>query len=126
SWQLLAGIDPRDTLSCPYVDAEPFQIAPQRRPQATVVVISRHIEEQPFRRAKKVAMKHGDQLTGGELIRMGKETAGEHLQPQVSSPSRKPKAIKEFSGPLPVVPGERRREFDVQQLEGSRHVHRTK
>jgi hypothetical protein len=71
-------------------------------------------------------MKHGDQLTGRELIRMGKETAGEDLQRQVSSLGGKPKSIKEFGRALPVVPGERGRKFDIQQLERSRHIHRTK
>src|SRR5215217_8051042 len=37
-WKVLAGVEPRNTLASPHLDAELLQIAPQRRPEAAVVV----------------------------------------------------------------------------------------
>src|SRR4029453_17460618 len=52
-----------------------LQIAPKRGPKATVVVVPRHVEEQPFRRPQKIRVEHSDQLTCGEGVRWSKQDA---------------------------------------------------
>ena len=101
----------------------PRRSRPERRPEAAVVVVARYVEEQPFRGAKKVRVEHGDELTGGEVVWMGEEAAREDLERKVPSSRRKVKSIKEIRRTLTVIPGEGGREVDVQQLQGSRHVH---
>src|SRR5215218_6662073 len=68
-------------------------------------------------------MKHGDQLTGGELLRRSKEAAGEHLQSEVTGARRKSKSIKKLGRAFAVVPGKGCRELHVQQLKGGTYVH---
>ena len=67
-------------------------------------------------------MEHRHQLAGGEIVGMGKEAAGEHLQRQVPSPAGKVKSIKKIRCALAVISAEGGREVDVQQFEGGRHV----
>ena len=124
--QLLTRVDRCDSLPRPYLDPQLFEISPERCPEAAVIVVSRYVEEQPFRRAEKVCVEHRDELAGGEIIGMGKEATGEHLQCQVPSPAGKAKSIKEIRRALAVIPAERAREVDVQQFEGCRHVHGSK
>jgi len=71
-------------------------------------------------------VKHGDEFAGGELIRMGKEAAGKHLQCQVPRFGREVEAIKENRCALTVIAAERGREVDVEQLEGGRDVDSSK
>ena len=71
-------------------------------------------------------MEHGDQLTGGEVVWVGKETARKDLQRKVPSRLWKAESIKEVRRTLAVIAGERAREIDVQQFESRRHVHSNK
>ena len=54
-----ATASPRSNL-----DPKTVEIAPQRGPEAGVVIIARYVEEQPLRRAEEVAVEHRDQLAG--------------------------------------------------------------
>ena len=64
-------------------DAEPVQVPAERRPQRGVVVVARHVEEQPLGRPDEVQVEHRDELGPGELARVGEEAAREHLERQV-------------------------------------------
>ena len=90
--------------------------------RAAVVVVARYVEEKPFRGAKKVRVEHGDELTGREVVWMSEEAAREDLERKVPSSRRKVKSIKEIRRTHRHT-GRRWQEVDVQQLEGSRHVH---
>src|SRR3712207_7053311 len=46
-----------DGLRRDHLDAEPVQVAPERGPQAGVVVVAGHVEEQALRRAGEVGVR---------------------------------------------------------------------
>ena len=119
---VLTRIHPSDGLAGSDLDPETFEIAPQWGPEATVVIIARHVEEQPLRRAEEIAVEHGDKFAGGEVVGVGEKAAGEDLQRQVPGPGRKMKSIKESRCAFSVVLGERARKVDVQQLQSGRHI----
>jgi hypothetical protein len=124
--QLATHINPGDALGRTHLGPEALQITPKRRPEAGVVVVARYVEEQSLRGAKKVRVEHGDELTGREVVWMSEEAAREDLKCKVPSSRRKVKSIKEIRRALSVIAGVRGREVDVQQLQSSWHVHRSK
>ena len=69
-----------DGLAGSDLNPETFEIVPQRRPEATVIIIARHVEEQPLRRAEEIAMEHSDKFAGGEVVGVGEKAAGENLE----------------------------------------------
>ncbi len=106
------------------VDAEPVEVATERRPQGRVVVVTGDVEEQALGGADEVEVEHRDELGPGELARVGEEAAGEHLEREVAGLLGEAQPVEDLGRAHAVEGDEGVGEVDVEESERGLDVDR--
>ena len=74
---VVAGhVESADAGAGPDLDAQPVQVAAQRRPERGVVVVVGYVEQQPLGRAEEVGVEHRHQLCRRRTPQAGRRSSG--------------------------------------------------